>query len=293
MTLIAAEPSDSVAAPHLSWSQAAIAAGSLWWREMRGFLRQRGRIVGAFAPPVLFWLMLGSGFNQAIRLGPAAEAAVPAQGASAAVTDDLGYMALFFPGTVAMIVVFTTIFTAYSVIEDRREGFLQGVLVSPAPRLAIALGKIGGGAVVATLQGTLMLAFWPTVGPWPGMLGITLAVAMLGVIAVMMTSVGFCLAWPMSSSAGFHAVLNLTVFPMWLLSGAVFPYGSAAGWLKLLMLLNPLTYAQAAFAACLYGPRGDWRGPLPPVGSALVAVLAMAALLWLSAVLVGRRQADV
>jgi ABC-2 type transport system permease protein len=253
-----------------------LAAGSLWQRDMRTFLRQRGRILGAFAPPVLFWLLLGSGLNQTIRISDSA--------------DGLGYMALFFPGTVAMIVVFTTIFTAYSVIEDRRAGFLQGVLASPAPRLAIALGKIGGGAGVAILQGLLMLAFWPMVGPWPGIAAMAAAAAMLAVIAVMMTCVGFALAWPMSSSAGFHAVLNLTIFPMWLMSGAVFPYGSAAGWQKIIMALNPLTYAQAAFATALHGGGGDWHGPLPAGWCAAVAVAATAALLWACARLVGRRR---
>lgn len=271
---------------------AMLAAGSLWWREVRAFVRQRGRIIGVLAPPVLFWLMLGSGFNQAIRLdaGHGAASAVVAGAPSDPAAPGLGYMALFFPGTVAMIVVFTTIFTAYSVIEDRRAGFLQGVLVSPAPRLSIALGKIGGGAVLATLQGILLLVFWPVVGPWPGWLGLGAATGMLALIAVMMTSIGFCLAWPMSSSAGFHAVLNLTIFPMWLLSGAVFPYGSAAGWLKVLMILNPLTYAQAAFAASLYGARGDWRGPLPSADCAIVALLATAGLLWLAVAMVGRRR---
>ncbi len=261
--------------PHLL-----LAAGSLWWREMRTFARQRGRILGAFAPPVLFWMLLGSGLNQTIRIGDSGSE----EGAS------LGYLALFFPGTVAMIVVFTTIFTAYSVIEDRRAGFLQGVLASPAPRLAIALGRIGGGAAIATLQGLLMLAFWPMVGPWPGIAAMTAAAAMLAVIAVMMTCVGFALAWPMSSSAGFHAVLNLTIFPMWLMSGAVFAYGSAAGWQKIIMALNPLTYAQGAFAAALHGGGGDWHGPLPAGWCAAVAVAATVAMLWVCAILVGRRR---
>jgi ABC-2 type transport system permease protein len=189
-----------------------------------------------------------------------------------------------------MIVVFTTIFTAYSVIEDRRGGFLQGVLASPAPRLAIALGKVGGGAVIATLQGLLMLAFWPVVGPWPGLASMLAAAAMLAVIAVMMTCVGFALAWPMSSSAGFHAVLNLTIFPMWLMSGAVFAYGSAAPWQKVIMALNPLTYAQTAFATALHGGGGDWHGPLPAPWCALVAAACTAVMLWTCAVVVGRRR---
>ena len=108
----------------------------LLWREVVRFLRQRQRIVGALGTPLVFWLLIGSG---------------------------MGTLKYFFPGTVVMILLFTAIFSTISIIEDRREGFLQGVLVSPAPRSAIVMGKMFGGTALAVLQGLLFVAAAPVI----------------------------------------------------------------------------------------------------------------------------------
>ena len=98
------------------------AIATLAWRELVRFCRQRTRVFGALGQPIIFWLMFSQGFQSV----------------------DLGY-AFQFPGILAMILLFTAIFTTISIIEDRNEGFLQGVLVSPVPRWAMVLGKIVGG----------------------------------------------------------------------------------------------------------------------------------------------------
>lgn len=263
-----------------------LAARTLLAREVLGFVRQKSRVIGALATPVVFWLLLGSGLNHAMAM-PGTAASTSGEAPS----GGIGYRAYFFPGTVVMIVMFTTIFTAYSVIEDRREGFMQGVLVSPAPRLAVVMGKVGGGAVVATVQGLIFLAFWPVVGGWPGAAAMVEAAIVLLLVAVALTSIGFCLAWPMDSSAGFHAILNLTLFPMWFMSGAVFPYSSAPGWQKVIMAVNPLTYGESAFGGLLMGPGAS--GPLGPGASAVVMVILTIGLLGAAALLVSRRPTGV
>ncbi|MCC7408949.1 MAG: ABC transporter permease [Phycisphaeraceae bacterium] len=263
-----------------------LAARTLLAREVLGFVRQKSRVIGALATPVVFWLLLGSGLNHAMAM-PGGTAMASEGG----ISGGIGYRAYFFPGTVVMIVMFTTIFTAYSVIEDRREGFMQGVLVSPAPRLAVVMGKVVGGAVVATAQGLIFLAFWPIVGGWPGAAAMIEAALVLLLVAVALTSIGFCLAWPMESSAGFHAILNLTLFPMWFMSGAVFPYSSAPGWQKVIMAVNPLTYGESAFGGLLMGPGAS--GPLGPGASAVVMVILTIGLLGAAALLVSRRPTGV
>lgn len=278
-----------------------LAARTLLAREVLGFVRQKSRVIGALATPVVFWLLLGSGLNHVMAMpgttastsgGGVSEGTASTSGVSGGATSGaMGYRAYFFPGTVVMIVMFTTIFTAYSVIEDRREGFMQGVLVSPAPRLAVVMGKVVGGAVVATVQGLIFLAFWPVVGGWPGAAAMIEAAVVLLLVAVALTSIGFCLAWPMDSSAGFHAILNLTLFPMWFMSGAVFPYSSAPGWQKVIMAVNPLTYGQSAFGGLLMGPGAS--GPLGPGASAVVMVILTIGLLGAAAMLVSRRPTGV
>ena len=111
---------------------------SLWWREIVRFYRQRTRVVGVILSPLLFWIVIGSGFGTSFRSG----------GAGA----EQHYLEYFYPGALIMIVLFTSIFTMMSVIEDRREGFLLSVLVAPVRRSAIVLGKVLGGATLAAIQ---------------------------------------------------------------------------------------------------------------------------------------------
>src|SRR5271157_5198537 len=184
-------------------------AFTLWWREVVRFYRQRARVVGVILSPLLFWVVLGSGFGTSFRSGQAA--------------GQQHYLDYFYPGTLVMIVLFTAIFTMMSVIEDRNEGFLLSVLVAPVPRAAIVLGKVMGGTTLAAAQGLICLVFAPLVG-------VHLTIASFGVIAL--TALGFAIAWPMDSTQAFHAIINLFLIPMWLLSGALFPFSGASKWIR-------------------------------------------------------------
>jgi ABC-2 type transport system permease protein len=57
----------------------------------------------------------------------------------------------------------------------------------------------------------------------------------------------------MSSTQGFHAVMNLLLVPMWVLSGAFFPVEGASSWLQAVVALNPMHYMYALFRATLMG----------------------------------------
>lgn len=240
---------------------------TLWQREMVRFFRQRSRVTGALATPIVFWLMLGSGLDRVF-------VATGSTGAEAA--EPLGYLAYLFPGTITMILLFTAIFSTISVIEDRNEGFLQFVLVAPVSRLAIVLGKVLGGASVATLQGIVFLLLWPLVGAFPSLESALLAVVAMFVLSIGLTALGLCLAWVMDSTAGFHAIMNLVLFPMWFLCGAMFPVATAPAWLKVVMYANPLTYGQATLASLLVGRDTAALG-LPLAVSAGLMVAACAA----------------
>jgi ABC-2 type transport system permease protein len=228
-----------------------LAAASLWQREMVRFFRQRNRVVGALATPLVFWLLLGVGLNRSFT-PPVADSAESVQ---------IGYLAYFFPGTVVLVVLFTAIFSTISVIEDRREGFLQGVLVAPVSRLAVVMGKVLGGASIATIQAAIVLLFWPLVGGRFDPVALLLATGLMFLLGVGLTGLGLCIAWPMDSTAGFHAVMNLFLMPMWFLSGAVFPIDGVPMWMAAIMWANPLTYGHAAFAALLAGSDGPWSLP--------------------------------
>jgi ABC-2 type transport system permease protein len=253
---------------------------SLAQRELVRFLRQRHRVIGALATPIVFWLLVGGGMGRSFRgTGP----------------DGANYLQYFFPGTILMILLFTAIFSTISIIEDRREGFLQSVLVAPVPSMAIVLGKVLGGTVLAFGQALIFLLLGPLVGVRPTALGFVLALGIMALLAFALTALGFCIAWRMSSTQGFHAVMNLFLMPMWFLSGALFPVHNAAPPLRAVMMLNPLTYGLTGLREALYLGHGGAQagGPLDlalafAVSAAFAAVLAVAA----SALAKGRVAAD-
>ena len=157
----------------------------------------------------------------------------------------------FFPGTLVMILLFTAIFATISIIEDRREGFLQGVLVAPIPRWSMVLGKVLGGTAIAMLQGIVFLLLGWIAGKlgWfevisPTAAGLVAALLLMFVVSVALTALGFLIAWRMDSTQGFHAIMSVFLLPMWLLSGAFFPM-DVGGWLGWIIRLNPLTYGVA------------------------------------------------
>lgn len=219
------------------YSDLLLPAFSLWLREIVRFYRMRSRVVGVIISPVLFWLVLGSGFGSSLR----------GQG-----NGGQHYLEYFFPGALIMIVLFTSIFAMMSLIEDRREGFLLSVLVSPASRSAIVLGKVLGGATLAFLQGLIFLVFAPLIGVRMGVLQIAVSVLAIFLIAFALTALGFTIAWRLDSTQAFHAIINLFLIPLWLLSGALFPISGASGWIRVLMLANPLTYGVEALRVALF-----------------------------------------
>ncbi len=211
-------------------------AASLAKREIVRFLRQRNRVVSALLQPVVFWALFSAGLGGSLKV---------ASGTTTA--------AFFFPGTLVLVLLFTAIFATISIIEDRREGFLQGVLVAPVPRIAIVLGKVGGATALAVFQGALFLLLAPAAGIrlTPGVAAGTLG--LLALVAFPLSALGFTIAWRMESTQGFHAVMMLFLMPMWILSGGLFPSEGVHPILAWIVRLNPLTYGVAAVRSVLSG----------------------------------------
>lgn len=239
---------------------------SLARRELVRFLRQPNRVIGALATPIVFWLLLGAGFGRSLNVGA-----------------DASYIVYFFPGTVLMILLFTAIFSTISVIEDRREGFLQSVLVAPVPPAAIVLGKVLGGTALATGEGVLFLLLAPLVGIPLTAAGVAATVGVMALLAFGLTALGFAIAWRMSSTQGFHAIMNLFLMPMWFLSGAMFPPDGAWTPLRWAVAANPLSYGLSALRQAMGlgaapSAAGVQSGPAGFVGNLLITLVAAAAI---------------
>ncbi|MEO5347280.1 MAG: ABC transporter permease [Magnetococcus sp. YQC-9] len=212
-------------------------------RELVRFFRQPERVIGSLAQPLLIWAFLGAGFTPSFR---------------APGMEQLSYAEYFYPGVLLMLMLFSGIFSTITLIEDRAQGLMQGVLASPAPRMAIVFGKVLGGIAIAMLQAAPLLIAIPFIG-----LSVSLGslfwmlfgalVACLG-----FTAVGFLIAWNMESTSGFHAIMSIFLMPMWMLSGALFPIEHAPGWLWALMIVNPVTHALTLIRTPLYHAPGQF-----------------------------------
>lgn len=237
-----------------------LAAGALWRRELIRFWREKARVLGFVGSPLIFWLVIGSGF---------------------------GNLDYFFPGALVLTVMFSAVFSTMSLIEDRREGFLLSMLVSPAPRSSMVLGKILGSSTLAWIQGLIFLVFLPLTALRANAAGVLGAAGVLFLISFAFTALGFLIAWRMDSTQGFHAVVNLLLFPLWMVSGALFTLAGAHGWIRWLMRANPLTYALAALRRFL-DPR---VGPeMPGMAASLVITAACGLALLLASTAVARRR---
>lgn len=246
---------------------------SLCQRELVRFLRQRHRIVGALGTPIVFWLLLGLGMGHSFK--------------NVGVPGGENYLRFFFPGTILMILLFTAIFSTISIIEDRREGFLQSVLVAPVSRMSIVLGKILGGTALAFGQGFIFLLLAPLVGLHLTVAGFFWACVMMFIVSFALTGLGFCIAWRMSSTQGFHAIMNLFLMPLWFLSGALFAPQTAWTGLRWVMRVNPLSYGLAGLQRAVYDSAST--AALPGWGLLLAVSVAFAAAMFLlSSAMAGR-----
>jgi ABC-2 type transport system permease protein len=234
-----------------------LASTTLWRREIVRFYRQPNRVIGAVGTPLLFWFMLGSGVGRSFQ----------SEG------SNQGYSLYVLPGMVVLVLLFTAIFSTISIIEDRKEGFLQSVLVAPVARPVVVFGKVLGGASLAILQAIILIALAPLAGaklqPW----ALPELLALLIVLGIGLTSLGFFIAWRMQSIQGFHAVMNLFLLPLWVLSGALFPAQGASSWLRVLIAVNPLSYGLAAVRRLLMADPGTG---IPSLAAGWVVSLAFA-----------------
>jgi len=207
---------------------------TLWQRELVRFWRQKSRLLGVVLSPLLIWLLIGYG--------------------SASLDK-------FFSGALVLTVMFSAIFSTITIIEDRREGFLLSMLVSPAPRTSLVLGKIAGSATLGWIQGLIFLCFAPMAGVHLNAAEVLPIVAVIFLISFTLTGLGFVIAWKMETTAGFHAIMNLLLLPMWMVSGSLFPVATAQGFVKWLMWINPLTYSISLLNFTLHLP-GTWPGAM-------------------------------
>ena len=199
-----------------------------WLRDIKRFYRDRIRLVGAFAQPLIYLALLGTGL----------QAAFTSFG-----SGDTKYVTFMYPGIVCMTVLFTAMFSAISIIWDREFGFLKEMLVAPIPRSSVAIGKVLGGGSTALMQGFILLLFMPLVGIPYNLEKIGMMIVVMFLLAISLTAFGVAFAARMKSMEAFPIIMNFILLPMFFLSGALFPLQDLPGWMQFLTKINPMTYA--------------------------------------------------
>jgi len=229
----------------------------IWYRDVLRFVRDRWRLVIAFAQPILYLLIFGTGLSASLR------------GASAFSGAGLEYRQFIFPGVIGMTVLFTSIFGAMSIVWDREFGFLKEVLVAPIHRAAVAVGKTLGGATQASIQGLIMLVLAPLVGVKLTAVGVLELIPMIFVLAFGLSALGVALAARMRNLQAFQVVMNFLMMPIFFLSGALFPLTNLPAWLSFLTRIDPASYGVDPLRRTVLGAAGVPDAALKPLGLTL------------------------
>ncbi len=199
---------------------------TLWLRSIKRYVRSKSRLIGSLGMPFFFLAILGMGLNSLFT--------VPGYGK--------GYMAFITPGVVAMTILFTSMFSGIQVVWDKRFGFLKETLVAPVKRTEIMLGQTFGGATVALIQGLLILSLSYFLGVHFSLMSFLIALPYMVLTGISFTALGIAFASQMEDMHGFQLIINFIVFPVFFLSGALFPLEGLPSWLRNLALADPLTY---------------------------------------------------
>jgi daunorubicin resistance ABC transporter membrane protein len=262
-----------VAVPEHTFRSDLRAVSIVWRRELIRFRRDRLRAVTSLIQPLLFLLVLGTGLSSL---------------ASHSMPAGVSFKTFIYPGVLAMSVMFTAIFSAASIVWDREFGFLREMLVAPVSRSAIVVGKILGGATIATIQGIIMLALAGLADvPYNPVLLITLA-AELFLLAFTLTAFGVMMAARITQFQAFMALTQMLVMPLFFLSGALYPLHGLPAWLSVLTRLDPLTYVVGPMRHAVFthldlppyvlqalSPGITWAGWVVPIGLSLGIVAIM------------------
>jgi ABC-2 type transport system permease protein len=220
---------DVVAArvPERTWRSEARAVKTVWGRDLIRFAGNRAQVMTWLIQPLLFLFVMGSGLHSL----------------SAASTDGVDLRTFIFPGVLCVAVLFAAMISAASLVWDRELGFLREMLVAPVSRTSIVVGKCLGGATIAVSQGAIVLALAGLVDvPYDPVLLLG-ALGLLMLLAFTVTAFGLLVAVTIKQAQSFTWVMQMAVFPMFFLSGALYPVSGLPTWLEVLNRINPLTYA--------------------------------------------------
>jgi len=211
----------------------------LWLREMKRTWRAKSRVIGSLIMPLFFFVFMGTGFRRATLPG---------------IPQGVNYMTFLIPGMVGMGLLFSSMFAGLQVLWDKEFGFLKEIMVTPVTRLSIVLGRMAGGSTSSLFQGFLIMFLSMFLGfRIPGIAGFLVAIVFMFLITFTFIGLGLAFASRMKDMHGFQLIMNLVVFPIFFLSGALFPIQGLPKFIRPLAYIDPLTYGIDGMRGALVG----------------------------------------
>ena len=212
---------------------------AIWYREILVFTREPSRLVGAIIQPLLWLVIFGTGLGSIIEPGAVSGA---------------DYQQFLFPGILVMTVLFGSLFFGLYIILDKRIDFLKEVLVAPLHKSTMFFGKALGGSTDGLLQIIILIVLGAIFfGIHFGLLSIVLTFVVVILLLLAVTSLGLAIGSIMDSPEGFGLISSFVTFPLFFLSGALFPVTNLPMWLKIVVTLNPISYAVDALRSIILG----------------------------------------
>ena len=220
---------------------------AIWLREFKVFLREKSRLIASTFTPLLWLFVIGEGFGSTTDFFGTMDFAAD---------SSIGYQQFIFPGIICMSVIFTSVFFGSYIIWDRKFDFLKSVMVAPVSRTTIFLGKAFGGMTTSLIQAAILLVVGFVIGIHYTPLSLVFIIIIILLLSFTLTSLGLTLGSHMESLEGFQLIVSFVVFPVYFLSGALFPLNNLPTWLSILTTLDPVTYGVGALREVMLGITG-------------------------------------
>ncbi len=200
----------------------------MWLRHVKRFLRTKARIFGSIIQPALFMTAFGLGIGRNSMVDA---------------STTLSYFDYLIPGLVGMSIIFGSVMAGISVIWDRQFGFLKEVLVAPVSRVTIVIGRAAGATTTSLIQATIIIILGMGFGVSMTCANVHYAIMFMILLSLFCVGLGLAFSSRIEDMESFQFLQNIFLMPMIFLSTAFIPLGNAPEWLRVILRINPISYA--------------------------------------------------
>jgi ABC-2 type transport system permease protein len=201
-----------------------LAVKAVVYRELSKVFRQKGRLISSMVRPLIWLLVIGSGVGSMLHAD-----------------QQSGYLTFLVPGIVAMTLLFAALLSALTLVYDKEFGVMRMMLIAPIEHYWIVIAKLIAATITAMVQAIMLLVILALIGL------VEVKIALLLLIPALATAIccaaigGLIAAWSKTLD-NFAVIMNFFIFPLFFLSGALYPVSQLPELLKYIVLINPFSY---------------------------------------------------